>query len=378
MTPGEVRAVVVGAGIVGTWHAVELVEAGFRVDHLEADAAPTGASVRNFGLVWVSGRRTGAELNAARRARRRWEEIGAEVPGVAFRANGSLTVATSEPERAVMMEYAQTTEAADRAVSFLEPDQVRACNPAVAGDVAGALHCRADGVVEPRKAPGALREHLAQRAPERYRFHPCRRVNAVETHGVRDTTGTQWSGDLVVVATGAAYDHLPATAAFASQLRRVRLQMFETAPYHRALTTSLADADSLRYYPAYEATGLGALGDQSAVAAEHRIQLLLVQRLDGGLTVGDTHAYDEPFDFALREDATEELLARARRILGTELPPVRRRWAGVYAQCRDGRVCAREEIAPGVWLVTGPGGRGMTCAPVIAADTLRAAGVVVP
>jgi FAD dependent oxidoreductase TIGR03364 len=332
--------------------------------------------VRNFGLVWVSGRRTGGELDAARRARRRWEEIGAEVSGVGFRANGSLTVAMTEAERTVMVDYAQSPEAADRGVTFLEPDQVRACNAAVLGDVAGALHCRADGVVEPRRAPGALREHLTRQAPDRYCFHPSRRVSVVEAHGVRDATGTQWAGDLVVVATGAAYDALPATAAFAPELRRVRLQMFETEPYARALTTSLADADSLRYYPAYEGTSLGALGDQSALAAEHHLQLLLVQRPDGGLTVGDTHAYDEPFDFALCEDATEELLARSRRMLGGALPPIRRRWAGVYAQCRDGRVCLREEIAPDVWLVTGPGGRGMTCAPAIAQDTLRAAGAV--
>ena len=52
-----------------------------------------------------------------------------------------------------------------------------------------------------------------------------------------------------------------------------------------------------------------------------------------------------------------------------------RRWEGVYAQCTDGDVCAREEVAPGVWMVTGPGGRGMTCSPAIAADTLTAAGV---
>lgn len=375
MTPTTASAVVVGGGIVGTWHAVELVDAGFRVDHLEAEAAPTGASVRNFGLVWVSGRRSGEELDVARRARRRWEEMGAEVPAIGFRANGSLTVATSEAERAVLEAFARTTEAVDRDVAFVEPDQVRACNPAVAGDIYGALHCRADGVVEPRLASGALREHLAAVAPDRYRFHAGRRVTAVEARCATDTTGTRWGGDLVVVATGAAYDHLPGTGAPAAQLRRVRLQMFETAPHAAALTTSLADADTLRYYPAYEQAPVSSLGSQSAVAAEHQLQLLLVQRPDGGLTVGDTHAYDEPFDFALREDATMELLARARRILGTKLPPVRRRWEGVYAQCLDGRVCLRDEIAPGVWLVTGPGGRGMTCAPAIAADTLRAVGV---
>jgi glycine/D-amino acid oxidase-like deaminating enzyme len=151
--------------------------------------------------------------------------------------------------------------------------------------------------------------------------------------------------------------------------------MLETAPYDTSVTTSLADADTLRYYPAYEVAPLDRLAAPSAVAAEHHLQLLLVQRQDGGLTIGDTHAYGEPFDFALSEDPAHELLARATRILGTPLPPVRRRWEGVYAQCTDGGVCLRQEVQPGVWLVTGPGGRGMTCAPAIAADTVQAAGV---
>src|ERR1700685_428811 len=90
---GSGRAVVAGGGIIRTWPALELAEAGFSVDHLEAEAGPTGASVRNFGLVWVSGRRSGAELDVARRARRRWEELGAVVPGIGFRPMTSLTIA---------------------------------------------------------------------------------------------------------------------------------------------------------------------------------------------------------------------------------------------------------------------------------------------
>ncbi len=368
---------VAGGGIVGTWHALELVRAGFSVDHLEADAAPRGASVRNFGLVWVSGRRSGEELDVALRARRRWEEVCAAVPGVGFRPSGSLTVACTAAERAVMQVFARHPDAGARSVTFLEPEELRACNPAVGGEVEGALHCARDAVVEPRLALGALRAHLvAEAAPGRYRFHAGRRVVAAEARTVIDTTGTRWDGDLVVVATGAAYDHLPGTEGFGARLRRVRLQMLETAPFAPRVTTALADADTLRYYPAYEVAPLGLLGEQGAVAAQHHLQLLLVQRPDGGLTIGDTHAYGEPFDFALSEDPTEELLGRARRILGVDLPPVRRRWEGVYAQCADGGVCLREEIRPGVFLVTGPGGRGMTCAPAIAADTLTMAGVL--
>jgi FAD dependent oxidoreductase TIGR03364 len=370
------KAVVVGGGIIGTWHAYELVQAGFRVDHLEAEAGPIGASVRNFGLVWVSGRRSGEELEVARRARRRWEEVGSSVAGLGFRGNGSLTIATNATERAVMEDFASLDDAGERAITFLEPEEVRTLNPAVAGSaVVGALHCALDGAVEPRQATHALRAALEDRATDRYTFHPGRRVVSLAPRAVVDALGTRWEGDLVVVATGAAYDHIPQTAHLGASLRRVRLQMLETAPFAGTLTTSLADADSLRYYPAYEVAPLHRLPAQNPVAAEHRLQLLLVQRLDGGLTIGDTHAYDEPFDFALSEDPTEELLARASRILGGALPAVRRRWEGVYAQCLDGRVCLREEVEQSVWMVTGPGGRGMTCSPAIAADTLAAAGV---
>jgi FAD dependent oxidoreductase TIGR03364 len=368
-------AVVAGGGILGTWHALELVAAGFVVDHLEAAAAPTGASVRNFGLVWVSGRRSGEELEVARRARRRWEEIGAVVPGIGFRASGSLTVARDQRERSVMVAFAGQPEAAARQITFIEPEQVRAHNPAVRGETLGALYCSEDAVVEPRLVLEALRAHLTSTAGGRYRFHAGRRVVATERRALVDAAGTRWEGDLVVVATGAAYDDLPAAQGMAARLRRVRLQMLETAPLPATLTTSLADADSLRYYPAYETAPLEELGTQDAVSAEHHLQLLVVQRPDGGLTIGDTHQYEEPFDFALCEDLTAELLSRAEAILGSRLPPVRRRWEGVYAQCIDGAVCLREEIEPGVIIVTGPGGRGMTCAPAIAADTLAAAGV---
>jgi FAD dependent oxidoreductase TIGR03364 len=369
------KAVVVGAGIIGTWHALELVEAGFAVDHLDVDSAPVGASVRNFGLVWVSGRRSGTELEVARRARARWEEVGARIPGIGFRPAGSLTVAITPPERSVMQVFARSPDAKERSTVFLEPGEVHACNPAVSGEVTGALFCELDAVVEPRAAPLALRDHLVSEAPERYRFRPGRRVTGTAPGAVVDASGDCWEGDVVVVATGASYDHLPAAVPLASRLRRVRLQMFETDPYPGRLTTALADADSLRYYPAYEGAPRHELGEQDEIAAQHHLQLLLVQRPDGGLTIGDTHAYDEPFDFALSEAPTAELLSRARRILGHDIPPVRQRWEGVYAECRDGAVCLREQIDERVWLVTGPGGRGMTCSPAIARDTLEAVGV---
>ena len=66
------RVVVVGAGILGTMHAWAARRAGADVVHIDRDLEARGASVRNFGLVWVGGRRAGRELELARRRRGLW------------------------------------------------------------------------------------------------------------------------------------------------------------------------------------------------------------------------------------------------------------------------------------------------------------------
>ena len=81
----------------------------------------------------------------------------------------------------------------------------------------------------------------------------------------------------------------------------------------------------------------------------------------------------EPFAFDLDEDAYDHLRGRAEALLGVPLPRIRRRWAGVYSEVEPalaGRALYhRAEVEPGVVLVTGPGGRGMTCSPAIAEET---------
>ena len=54
-----------------------------------------------------------------------------------------------------MTAFAGQPEAEARGIRFMEPDETRICNPAVRGEIAGALHCSEDAVVEPRLALGA-------------------------------------------------------------------------------------------------------------------------------------------------------------------------------------------------------------------------------
>jgi FAD dependent oxidoreductase TIGR03364 len=368
--------VVVGGGVLGLMHAIEARRRGHDVVHLEREAGPRGASVRNFGLIWLSGRAGGAELDLARRSRARWEQLALEAPGIGFRAHGSLTLATSEAELTLLKEAAARPDAGLRGYELLDPAAVRAVNPALRGEFAGGLHGRLDAIVEPRPVPAALRGYLAagSTAAAGYSWLPGREAVQVTPHAVRDHTGSWHRADLVVLCTGATHTGLagPHLAGWERPpVRRVRLQMLQTEPLRPALTTSVADGDSLRYYPAYDLPGRALLPAQPEVAAQAHAQLLLVQRLDGSLTIGDTHEYTEPFPFDVGEGPYQHLLSQAQRLLGAGLPAVRRRWAGVYSQVTGDDLYHRSVVAPGVVLVTGPGGRGMTCAPAIAEDTFR-------
>jgi FAD dependent oxidoreductase TIGR03364 len=366
--------VVVGGGVLGTMHALAAHERGHQVIQLEADHEPRKASVRTFGLVWVSGRAVGAELELALFARERWEQIASRVPAVGFRADGSLTVAQHPGELAVLAAVCARPDAGARGLRLLEPAEVVAVNPAVRGSVLGAMLCTRDAIVEPGRVLPALRASMTDAGG--YRYVGGRTAVAAGPGRVRDHTGEEWRSDLTILCPGAAHAGVAAPWLATAPLRRCRLQMMQTAPLDERLTTALADGDSLRYYPAFAVPEAAGLPDQEPVAARWHAQLLVAQRASGELTIGDTHVYDEPYDFAVEEEPYEMLSARVEAILGRGLPPVQRRWAGVYSQSTDESSCARVIPEPGLVIVTGPGGRGMTLSPAIAAATFETEGVL--
>ncbi|MBF6395967.1 TIGR03364 family FAD-dependent oxidoreductase [Nocardia cyriacigeorgica] len=368
------RLVIIGGGILGTAHALAAIGRGHEVVQLEREPEARGATVRNFGLVWVSGR-SHAELELTLRSRQLWEEIGGRVPGVGFRPAGSLTLVRTPAELAVAEAAATGPTAAQRGFELLEPEQVRALNPALRGKFLAGLHCSADAAVESRQALPALRAYME--ATGRYTFYAATEARTVEdTSGgamVRDDQGRTFEADLVLVCAGAAHTGLTRDLVGTLPVRRVRLQMMQTAPLGEPLTTAIADGDSFRYYPGFAGPQVEALEreqSQTATAAEHKMQLLCVQRLHGGLTIGDTHEYTEPFPFDVDEAPYEHLTAVTEELLGRKLPPIVRRWAGVYSQSVDPEaIVTRAAAGAHIWVVTGPGGRGMTLGPALGEDT---------
>ena len=366
------RALIVGGGIIGTMHAVLAAEKGFTVTHLERDIKPQSASIRNFGLIWVSGRLAGAELDLALRARELWGDIGSKA-AIGFRANGSLTIAQNDAEYTVMQEAAAMPDADRRGFRVLDRNQTIALEPELAGKYVGALQCTTDAAVEPPLLLGGLRDYLKS-FPD-YTWVP--EFEAVDFYHdetgnhVTDINGRKFSGEYIAICAGAAHKGFIEEFLEQAPLRKVRLQMAATAPLGAHFGHSIADADSLRYYPAFKDLSLDRLGAQSEIATQYKMQLLLVQRLDGSMTIGDTHEYAEPFTHEIHEVPYDHLRSVMTNIFGREVPRIEKRWDGVYSQSTSDEIYIRREIAPGACVVTGGGGRGNTLSPAIAEETVN-------
>ena len=92
-------------------------------------------------------------------------------------------------------------------------------------------------------------DHMA--ASGRYTFVPGTEARSVDGTAVRDDRGRRYDGDLVLICAGAAHGGLVREIAGELPVRRVRLQMMQTAPLDEPLTTAIADSDSFRYYPGF-------------------------------------------------------------------------------------------------------------------------------
>lgn len=363
---------IVGSGIFGTMHAYFALKMGFRVTLIERDPVPLGASVRNFGMIAVGGRAPGVELAAAVRARELWGEISRENHGLTFRASGSMVVALNDNHLSVMSEVANYPDAELRGWRVVDRSEAKDINPGLRGDIAGGLYCSMDAVVEPNLVLSELRTFLLRSS--NFVF-----LSGQEAVAVRETqkhvevelrNGDVVAADHVVVVPGADHKTLFGPELAKMPLRRVFLQMARLENPGFELTTSVASFDSLRFYPGYQGPAIEKLETVRPLVKEMVMQLLLQQRVDGTLTMGDTHIYEEPFPHEMREDCYDLLLDDVESIIGVR-PRILTRWQGIYSQNTTGEVCIRLSPSERVRVVTGPGGRGNTLSPAIAEETIR-------
>ena len=102
---------VVGAGIIGLSCALAAAKRGLKVVVIERSVRARGASVRNFGLITITGQDRDATWQRARRSREVWLEAAAKA-GIPVVSRGLWAVAR-RPESAAVLEAFLRTDMAE-------------------------------------------------------------------------------------------------------------------------------------------------------------------------------------------------------------------------------------------------------------------------
>jgi FAD dependent oxidoreductase TIGR03364 len=365
---------IVGAGIMGLAHAYAAASRGLKVVVFERGSRASGASVRNFGMVWPIGQPHGRMHQLALRSRARWVEV-LDQANLPYWPEGSLHVVYREDEAAVAREFAELATGLGYECSWLNREQTLARSRAVKAEgLLGGLWSSTELTVDPRVTIAALPGFLQERFGVEMRFGcPVRSINlpAVEA-------GTErWMVGHAIVCCGDDFETLYPETFAASGLTRVKLQMLRTAPQTEGwrLGPALAAGLTLRFYPAFGVcTTLPALRHRIAQETPEYerwgIHGLVSQTAHGELTLGDSHEYGLCVDIFNREEVDDLILGYIRGFLNAPVMTIAQRWHGVYAKHPEEPYLAITP-APGVRIVTSPGGVGMTLSFGIAEKTIQ-------
>jgi D-hydroxyproline dehydrogenase subunit beta len=357
----EFDVAIAGAGIIGLAHAYHLAKRGLRVVVFERQPRAHGASVRNFGMIWPIGQPPGPLYDLARRSLEQWLEV-LQASGIWHHRNGSLHLAHHDDEAQVLREFVAQA-GATCSCSILSPAQITQRFPAVASTK---LRCGmwspVEITVDPRQVIARLPEWLHRTLGVAFVF-------GSPVLGYDRPTlisfGQEWKADRLLVCTGIDYKDLAPDSFASAGMVACKLQMMRSQPYADfRVGTMLAAGLTLRHYRAFAACPtlprlIERFDRELPDFGRHGIHVLLAQHESGELTIGDSHEYGdaiEPFD---KPEIDDLVLCYLRKMIHIPDLRIAQRWHGIYLK-HPTEPYIIADPHPGMRVVTGVGGNGMT------------------
>jgi FAD dependent oxidoreductase TIGR03364 len=367
------RVAIVGAGIAGLAHAWVAAQRGHRVTVFDRSPRACGASIRNFGMIWVIGQPDSMQT-IAMNSRARWLEA-AQQAGFWIAQCGSLHLAHHDDEWQVLGEYLAEHRDGPRGahLRLLNRQETLAKTPAAnPSGLRGSLWSNTECCVDPTSAVRAMPAWLHREYG--IEFHFSTAVNHVESGQLRTADGQLRSYDQIVICSGDDFATLFPSIYQGVPIRPCKLHMMRTVqqPDNWRIGPHLAGGLTLRHYPNFNGCPtLAALQQRIAATAPELDQLgihvMASQNHLGQVVLGDSHQYGdqvEPFDTV---DIDSFILRELEKIIDLPSWEMQARWHGVYAKY-TGSLVFEQLVAPGVRVFTGLGGNGMTLSFGLAED----------
>jgi FAD dependent oxidoreductase TIGR03364 len=373
--------IVIGAGVLGTFHAYFAAQKGYQVMLIERNTFPSSASIRNFGMVPRSIVETDNEWTAYAQDTQRIYRAIQQQHDISVKVVGSLYLASTDNERTVLQEFAQRYGESYHC-AFLDRREALARFAFIQESYCtGALLFHDDLTLDPRQMLRKLIPYVTQTLPVEY--VPDTNIVAIEPSGqhhvVRDALGKEYTAERVIVCSGADYRTLFPDHFRTSGLQICKLQMMQTVPLSEFnLPHSILSGLSIQRYPAFKSCPSYVLLSEQPVDEELRaygIHLLFKQAADGSVIIGDSHEYRDWQEMHQLEESTSSainaaILAYAKKMVKLPSWDVQKMWNGYYLiHPQQGIYTAA--ISERIHFVTGIGGKGMSTGPGYARQSVE-------
>ncbi|RXG29989.1 TIGR03364 family FAD-dependent oxidoreductase [Leeuwenhoekiella marinoflava] len=361
---------VVGGGVLGTFHAYHALNKGLRVAILEQSAMPQGATTRNFGQVVPSGMNTKWQ-NYGRESLRIYKEIQ-ELFDITIRQNGSVYLASNAEELQLLEELAAINKQNNYTSTMLTKEECLAKHPGLRADyVQAGLFFPDEVTVEPRTMIHRLQQFLvAQKKLDLFTNTKAIQIDQNNDEVVITTADrSTFKANQTLICNGSDFKTLYPQLFADSDLQLSKLQMLQTKPQQNyKLPGSILTGLSIRRYEAfYECPSfktIKAKENPDSLEKKWGVHILFKQAADGSVILGDSHEYAdadriEDLGYGLNMDIDNFMIAEAKKIIDLPTYEIQDRWYGIYSQCKTQDIFL-ETIVERIHIATGIGGKGMT------------------
>ena len=198
--------IVVGGGVLGTFHAYHAVNKGLKVALLEKDAKPQGATVRNFGQVVPSGMDSKWQLYG-RESLNIYKHIQSKFD-ISVRQEGSIYIASNEEETQLLLELNAINLANSYTSKLLTKEECLEMYPGLRADyVKMGLFFPEEVMVEPRLMIGKLQAYLEEVGVDVFMNKTVVECNALTNWvQVHTTDNTSLSAAKVIICNGSDFN----------------------------------------------------------------------------------------------------------------------------------------------------------------------------
>ena len=374
--------IIIGGGILGTFHAYAALKKGLTVRLFEKNKTSIGASIRNFGQIVPSGMYPEWQ-QLGRRSLTLYKELDNHIRNLQISQKGSTYIASNEEENILLQELHEINQRANYNSLLLTQQECISKIPALQPTYCkSGLHFPEEITVEPAILIAKVTDFLMEKYHLKY-HHSTTIIEACEANqecSVVSNVGNSYRSTKIIICNGSELNALFPAIIANSDLEISQLQMLQTIPNTTiSLPGNILTGLSIRRYESFRAcpsySTIKSKETDDDFNKKWGIHLLFKQNSDGSIILGDSHEYADAknadeLDYALKETINEHLISEAQKILSLPSWKIARKWLGRYSQSKSKGIFLNQPSA-NIHIVTGIGGKGMTAGPGFAEKYLN-------